>query len=90
MAFWTYILQCADRSYYTGHTDDLSTRIAQHQAGVLRGYTFEQRPVELMWMQEFTSREEALSAEVRIKNWSRVKKEALIAKDWGLPRIGSV
>ena len=80
--FYTYILQCADRSYYTGHTDDLEKRIAQHQTGALRGYTYERRPVELMWVQEFTTRDEALSAEVRIKNWSRAKKEALIARDW--------
>jgi predicted GIY-YIG superfamily endonuclease len=57
--FYTYILQCADRSYYTGHTDDLETRIAQHQTGAIRGYTFERRPVELMWVQEYTTRYEA-------------------------------
>ena len=82
MAFWTYILECADRSYYTGHTDDLEKRIAQHQSGVLRGYTFERRPVQLMWADSFPTREEALSAEIKIKDWSRAKKEALIARDW--------
>ena len=80
--FWTYILQCADRSYYTGHTDDLEKRIAQHQSGALRGYTYERRPVELVWVTDFPTREEALSAEIKIKNWSRAKKEALIARDW--------
>jgi tRNA/rRNA methyltransferase len=80
--FYTYILQCADRSYYTGHTDDLEKRVAQHQTGAIRGYTYERRPVELMWVQEFTTRYEALTAEIKIKNWSRAKKEALIAKDW--------
>jgi tRNA/rRNA methyltransferase len=82
MAFFTYILQCADRSFYTGHTDDLEKRITQHETGALRGYTYDRRPVELMWVQEFSSREEALSAEIKVKNWSRAKKEALIAKDW--------
>ena len=82
MAFYTYILQCADRSYYTGHTDDLERRIAQHQCGALRGYTYDRRPVELMWVEEFQTREEALSNEIRIKNWSRAKKEALITRDW--------
>jgi tRNA/rRNA methyltransferase len=82
MPFWTYILDCADRSYYTGHTDDLEKRLAQHQSGAIRGYTYERRPVELVWCEDFPTREEALSAEVRIKNWSRAKKEALIAKDW--------
>lgn len=82
MAFYTYILQCADRSYYTGHTDDLEKRIAQHHDGTLPGYTHDRRPVDLVWVQEFPSRYEALEAEQRIKGWSRAKKEALIRTDW--------
>ena len=82
MAFWTYILHCADRSYYTGHTDDLEKRVAQHESGALRGYTYERRPVELVWSDYFQTREDALAAELKIKNWSRAKKEALIARDW--------
>jgi len=82
VTFWTYILRCADGSYYTGHTDDLDRHITQHQSGELRGYTAERLPVELMWCEEFQSREEALSSELRIKSWSRAKKEGLIASDW--------
>ncbi|HKY79966.1 MAG TPA: TrmJ/YjtD family RNA methyltransferase [Sphingobium sp.] len=82
MAFYAYILRCADGSYYTGHTDDLETRIAQHQSGSIQGYTFERRPLELMWSAEFASRAEALSSELQIKGWSRKKKEALIAQNW--------
>ena len=80
--FWTYILRCADNSYYTGHTDDLEHRFAQHQSGAIRGYTYERRPIELVWAQDFPTREEALSSEIKVKNWSRAKKEALIARDW--------
>ena len=83
MSFSVYILRCADNSYYAGHTDDLERRVAQHQSGAIRGYTFERRPVELMWSDQFPTREEALSAEVRIKGWSREKKEALITGNWG-------
>ena len=82
MSFWTYILHCADRSYYTGHTDDLDRRIGEHQSGAIRGYTFERRPVELVWADSFPTRAEAQAAETRIKSWSRAKKEALIAEDW--------
>jgi tRNA/rRNA methyltransferase len=82
MSFWTYILHCADRSYYTGHTDDLERHVAQHQSGELRGYTSERRPVELVWYEEFPNREEAFAAERQIKGWSRAKKEALIREDW--------
>ncbi len=83
MAFWTYVLRCADGSYYTGHSDDLERRIAEHQSGEIQGYTQRRRPVELMWSESFATREEALSAELQIKDWSRAKKEALFRGDWG-------
>ena len=82
MAFYSYILRCADGSYYTGHTDDLEARFAAHQTGVIKGYTSERLPVELMWSAEFATRAEAMESEVQIKGWSRKKKEALIAGNW--------
>ena len=83
MAFHAYILRCSDGSYYTGHTDDLEARIAQHERGLLPGYTHDRRPVVLVWCRDFATREEALAAERRIKGWSQGKKEALIDGDWG-------
>ena len=80
--FFVYLLECADGSYYAGHTDDLERRMAQHDAGEIEGYTQERRPVRLMWSQETATREEALAAEMRLKGWSRAKKQALIAGDW--------
>ncbi len=82
MAFWTYILRCSDGKYYTGHTDNLERRIGQHQSGEIKGYTATRLPVILKWAQDFTTRYEALDAELRIKNWSTAKKEALIRGDW--------
>ena len=82
MAFWTYILLCADGLYYTGHTDNLEYRIGQHQSGQIEGFTSSRLPVRLMWSQDFPTRFEALDAEIRIKKWSRAKKEALIRGDW--------
>ena len=82
MSFWVYILQCADASYYTGHTDNLEKRIAEHQMGKLPGYTQSRRPVALVYSEEFTTREEALACERRIKGWSRKKKEAMMRGDW--------
>ena len=80
--FWTYILECADGSYYTGHTDDLEKRVAEHQAGAIPGHTSTRRPVRLAYSAEFQTRDEALSAELQVKRWSRKKKQALIAQDW--------
>lgn len=83
MSFWVYILRCADGSYYTGHADNLESRIAQHQAGECDGYTTTRRPVTLVFAEEFATRDEALSMELHIKGWSRKKKEALMRGDWG-------
>src|SRR5713226_8440938 len=82
MAFWVYILKCADGSYYTGHTDDLNKRVGEHQSGELHGYTWDKRPVTLAFAQEFLTREEALASERQVKGWSRKKKEAMIRGDW--------
>ena len=73
MSFYTYMLRCADDSYYVGHTDDLDSRIAAHQSGAVPGYTFERRPVHLVWTAEFSERDEAFDAERKLKGWSRAK-----------------
>jgi putative endonuclease len=83
MSFWLYILRCVDGSYYTGHTENLEKRVAEHQASVHPDcYTASRLPVELVFSQSFSSRAGALQAEIRIKKWRRVKKEALIRQDW--------
>ncbi|MCX5925020.1 MAG: GIY-YIG nuclease family protein [Candidatus Dependentiae bacterium] len=83
MSFYVYILKCSDGSYYTGHTDTIENRLSEHQAGTT-SYTQTRLPVMLMFMQDFATRSEALEAEMRIKKWSRKKKEALIAHNWDL------
>jgi predicted GIY-YIG superfamily endonuclease len=84
MPFWAYMLHCADRSFYVGHTDDLERRIGTHVTGAIEGYTSTRLPVILVWSQDFGTRREALEAERRIKGWSRAKKLALIREDWPL------
>lgn len=82
MSFCVYILRCADGSYYTGHTDDLEKRLAEHHAGQVDGYTAMRRPVTLLFSEIFSTREEAVASERRIKGWSRKKKEAMMRGDW--------
>ena len=82
MAFSVYILQCVDDSYYTGHTDNLELRLAQHQQKIMAGYTSSRLPVKLVFSQNFPSRAEAICAERQIKGWSRAKKVAMIKGDW--------
>ncbi len=82
MGFRAYLLRCGDDSYYAGHTDNLEMRFGEHQTGACGGYTATRLPVELVWSQEFATREEALTSERQVKGWSRKKKEALIQGDW--------
>jgi predicted GIY-YIG superfamily endonuclease len=82
MPFWVYILKCNDASYYTGHTDNLAYRIAQHGEGKIDGYTSSRLPVTLVFAEQFVTRLEALEMERRIKGWSRKKKEAMMRGDW--------
>ncbi len=82
MAFYVYILRCADGSYYTGHTDSLESRVAAHERGEFPGYTQARWPVQLVCAEGFYSREEALETERQIKGWRRAKKEALIKRNW--------
>jgi len=77
--FFTYLLLCSDKLYYVGHTDDLERRVAQHQTGATSGYTATRRPIQLVWSEEFSTRQEAKAVEAQIKKWSRRKKKALIA-----------
>ena len=86
MSCWVYTLECADASFYAGHTDDLEKRYAEHVGGRFPGYTHSRRPVTMVYSAEFQTRDEALTAERRIKGWSRAKKEALIHSDWNSVR----
>ena len=82
MSFWVYILQCSNGTYYTGHTDDLEKRIAQHQQGEIKGYSSKRLPINLVFCADFPSRDEAFSRERQIKGWSHRKKQALIDGNW--------
>ena len=53
-----------------------------HISGEIGGYTASRLPVKLVFSEQFPTREEALVTEIRIKGWSRKKKEALIKGDW--------
>jgi predicted GIY-YIG superfamily endonuclease len=78
-----YILRCADGKYYVGTTrKSLEERVAEHNAGVIDGYTAARRPVTLVFVQHFRSIADAVAAERQIKGWSRAKKEAMINGNW--------
>ena len=78
---WVYILRCADGSYYTGHTHNIEKRLNEHANGKASEWTRHRLPIELVFQQEIPDENSAFQAERQIKNWSRAKKEAMIAGD---------
>jgi putative endonuclease len=74
-----YIIKCSDKSYYVGITNDINRRLGEHNNGSdIHAYTFNRRPVELLWSNKFQSELEAIEWEKKLKGWTRKKKEALI------------
>ena len=75
---YCYILRCADSTLYTGWTNDLEARLKAHNTGKGAKYTRCRRPVELIYFEEFETKEDAMSREWHIKRLSREKKLELI------------
>ncbi len=76
--FYTYMLQCADDTLYTGWTTDLARREACHNQGKGSKYTRARRPVRMVAHWCFATKTEAMQAEYRIKRYSRAKKHRII------------
>lgn len=74
----TYILRCSDGTLYTGWTSDIEKRLAAHNDGTGAKYTRGRRPVELVYYEEFATKQEAMRREVHIKKLSKAEKMALI------------
>ena len=80
--YYVYILKCSDGSFYTGITNNIELRLQQHQSGIQKNsYTYNKRPVQLEFCEEFGDVLQAISFEKKIKGWTRAKKSALIAGD---------
>lgn len=75
---YTYILRCGDGSLYTGWTNDLEKRVRTHNEGQGGKYTRSRLPVELVYHEEFETKEEAMRREWEIKQLTRAEKEKLI------------
>ena len=75
---YIYILKCNDGSLYTGWTNDLERRVKAHNAGKGAKYTKSRRPVELVYFEAFSTKQEAMRREWEIKQLSRVEKCKLI------------
>jgi putative endonuclease len=75
---YVYLLRCSDDTLYCGWTTDLEKRLDAHNNGSGAKYTRSRRPMELVYFEEYDSKEEAMSREWKIKQMSRKQKMELI------------
>jgi len=77
MMYFLYLLECADKSIYTGITTDVARRFKEHQTGKGGHYTRSHEVVRVLYTEKFKTRSDALSREIEIKRWNRKQKLAL-------------
>ena len=78
MPAYTYILACADGTYYTGWTTDVEKRLAAHNSGTGARYTRGRGPVCLAYLEELPDKKAAQQREAAIKKMTRADKEQLV------------
>lgn len=76
--WYLYILECKDGTLYTGITDDVERRIAQHNGGTGAKYTRGRGPVKLLYREECGSRSDASKREYAVHRMTRQEKLDLI------------
>lgn len=74
---YTYILQCADGTYYTGWTNNLEKRIHDHNENKGAKYTRGRTPVKLVYSETFETKSEALKREAALKTTQPQRKRGI-------------
>lgn len=82
---YVYILKCADDTLYCGWTTDPDARLKAHNSKRGAKYTRSRLPVEMVYLEEFEDKHEALSREWHIKRMSREEKMKLILEGNSAP-----
>ena len=72
--YYVYILECSDKTLYTGYTTNLNNRIKAHNEGKGAKYTRGRTPVKLIWSTKFSTLSEALKKEIKIKKLNKTQK----------------
>lgn len=81
MPFFTYLLECADGTFYVGYTTNLSQRLKQHNTDKGKKYLRGKKlPVKLVYYKRFRTKESAMAREKELKKLSHKKKLELIKK----------
>lgn len=87
MTYFFYMVRCADNSLYCGITSDTERRVMEHNSDTGKGakYLRAKKPVTLAYKEECPDRPSALRREYEVKQWTKVKKEALILNSSNSP-----
>jgi putative endonuclease len=72
--YYVYLLLCADKSLYTGITNNPEKRLLDHQKGKGGAYTRSHKPVKMVYLEKAGSKSAALKHEFEIKRWKRQRK----------------
>lgn len=78
--WFTYILLCADGSYYTGISNNIEKRFLDHKNGNGGAYTRSHRVIKIVYQEKNTNKSEALKRELQIKKMTKREKNLLINK----------
>lgn len=78
--WYVYIVECADKTLYTGITTNVESRVKQHNENNKLGskYTRARRPVHLVYTENHTSKSSAAKREAEIKSLTKIQKQALL------------
>jgi putative endonuclease len=78
MTWVVYILECADKTLYTGITNDMANRLKKHTNGTGAKYTRGRNPLKLVYTEEHRTKSRALKREIQIKSLNRARKLELV------------
>ncbi len=76
--WFTYIIECEDKSLYVGATSDVKRRFEQHKSGKGSKFVRSRKAVKIVYVEEFDNKYDALKREKQVKGFSRQKKLKLI------------
>lgn len=75
-AWWLYLIECGDGSWYAGISNDLEARLRAHAAGKGARYTRGRGPFALIASRAYDDRAAASRAEWQLKQLPRARKRA--------------
>lgn len=77
--YFVYIMASISGTLYIGVTNNLYKRVWQHKNDLIDGFTKKYQCHKLIYFEQTTDVNSAISREKQLKNWNRSKKERLIA-----------